>query len=206
MHTQTKNTKNLDSNIQHIEISDVITKSVNQHEILPLIFGVRNWIMDWTTINYRNHKSRSLPELIFEDADLFFHMYENKFFHYDLAKEAEVLYRRARSIKVPPKNGQNMLVKYFSYYDSKSKKDKFLMMKHIPDGSEPGRYKISSWIDFYVPRSYSDFDKTGYENFVRMLKGILFGNRSYRMNTLDCEIFFNRQRYFDLRRVRDAQL
>ena len=80
------------------------------------------------------------------------------------------------------------------------------MMKLIPDGSDPGRHKISSWIDFYVPRSYSDFDKTGYENFVRMLKGILFGNRSYRMNTLDCEIFFNRQRYFDLRRVRDAQL
>ena len=178
----------------------------NQNEIPPLIFGVRNWIMDWTTINYRNHKSRSLPELIFEDADLFFHMYENKFFHYDLAKEAEVLYRRARSIKVPPKNGQNMLVKYFSYYDRDTKKDKFMMMKLIPDGSDPGRYKISSWIDFYVPRSYSDFDKTGYENFVRMLKGILFGNRSYRMNTLDCEIFFNRQRYFDLRRVRDAQL
>ena len=72
------------------------------------------------------------------------------------------------------------------------------MMKLIPDGSDLGPHKISSWIDFYEPRSYSDFDKTGYKNFVRMLTGILFGNRSY---PLDCELFFNRQRYFDLRRV-----
>jgi len=159
--------------------------------------------MDWTTINYRNHKSESLPQLLFEDADLFFYLYENKFFYYDLAKEAEVLYRRARSIKVPPKDGKEMLVKYFSYYDRNSKKKKFSMMKLIPDGSDPGGYKISSWIDFYEPRSYSDFDKTGYKNFVRMLKGILFGNRSY---PLDCELFFNRQRYFDLRRVEELQL
>ena len=124
MNNENESISKLDSIVQPIDKSDVITKSVNQHEILPLIFGVRNWIMDWTTINYRNHKSRSLPELIFEDADLFFHMYENKFFHYDLAKEAEVLYRRARSIKVPPKNGQNMLVKYFSYYDRNPKKKK----------------------------------------------------------------------------------
>ena len=175
----------------------------NQNEIPPLIFGVRNWTMDWTTINYRNHKCRSLPELIFEDGDLFFHMYENKYFYYDLAKEAEVLYRRARSIKVPSRNGQKMLVKYFTYPDRKSKKKKFLMMKLIPDGSDLGRHKVSSWIDFYEPRSYSDFDKTGYEKFVRMLKGILFGNRSY---PLDCELFFNRQRYFDLRRVKMMQL
>jgi hypothetical protein len=175
----------------------------NQNEVPPLIFGVRNWIMDWTTIRFGKYRGKSLPEIIFDDADYFFFLYENKFFHYDLAKEAEVLYRRARSIKVPSRNGQKMLVKYLSYFDKISKKDKFLMMKLITDGSDPGRYKISSWIDFYEPRSYSDFDKTGYKNFVRMLKGILFGNRSH---PLDCELFFNRQRYFDLRRVEELQL
>ena len=207
MQTQTKNTKQLGfKHPAYRERRMSITKSLKQNEIPPLIFGVRNWTMEWTTINYRNHKSESLPQLLFEDADLFFHMYENKFFYYDLAKEAEVLYRRSRSIKVPSKNGQKMLVQYFSYYDRKSKKDKFSMMKLIPDGSDRGRHKISSWIDFYVPRSYFDFDKTGYDNFVVMLKGILFGNRSYRMNRQACELFFNRQRYFDLRRVRMMQL
>ena len=162
--------------------------------------------MDWTRIHFGKYRGKNLPEIIFEDADYFFFLYENFYFHGDLEKEANYLYPRARSIKVPSKNGQKMLVQYFTYYDRKSKKDKFSMMKLIPDGSDRGRHKISSWIDFYVPRSYFDFDKTGYDNFVVMLKGILFGNRSYRMNRQACELFFNRQRYFDLRRVRMMQL
>jgi hypothetical protein len=206
MQTQTKNTKNLNSNIQNFKKSDVITKSLKQLEIPPLTFEMRNWITDWTTINYRNHISKSLPELLFEDADLFFHMYENNFFRGDLEKEAEELYKRARSIKVPSRNGQNMLVQYFSYYDRKSKKEKFSMMKLIPNGPVLGHLNVSTWIDFYVPRSYSDFNKTGYKNFVVALKEILFRNRSLRMNSEDCELFFNRQRYFDLHRMDVVQL
>jgi hypothetical protein len=157
--------------------------------------------MNWNRIHFGNYRGKSLPQLIFEDADYFFFLYENYFFHGDLAKEADELYRKARSIKIPPKNGQNMCVKYFSYYDRKSKKDKFLMMKLIPDGPDLGPFKVASWIDFYVPRSYSDFDKTGYKNFVVMLKGILFGNRSLRMNMRDCEDFFNDKNNFDMRRA-----
>ena len=200
MQNHTKNTKNLDSNIQHIEISDVITKSVNQHEILPLIFGVRNWIMDWTTINYRNHKSRSLPELIFEDADLFFHMYENNFFRGYLAKEAEVLYRRARSIRVPSRNGQKMLVEYLFHPDGK-----FGTMQLIPDGSDIEGLIVSQWIDFYVPRSHSHFDKTGYENFVMGLKSILFNNPVLRMYSHNWNEFFDDEDNFDLRRVEEME-
>ena len=157
--------------------------------------------MNWTNIRFRKFTSKSLPQLIFEDADFFFHAYENYYFDGNQEQEAEELYRKARSIRVPPRNGKKMLVKYFSYYDRKSKNDKFLMMKLIPDGSDRGRHKISSWIDFYVPRSYSDFDKTGYENFVVMLKGILFENRSLRMNRQDCEAFFDDEKKFDMDRA-----
>ena len=38
MQTQTKNTKNVDSIIQHIEKSDAITKLLKQHEIPSLPF------------------------------------------------------------------------------------------------------------------------------------------------------------------------
>ena len=178
----------------------------NQNEIPPLIFGVRNWIMDWTTINYRNHKSRSLPELIFEDADFFFHMYENDYFNGRLEKEANELYRRARSIKVPPRNGKKMLVQYAFSYNVKLDREEFAMMELIPDGSELGRRRLSSWIDFYVPRSRSHLDKTGYRRFVIGLKSILFRNPLLRMNSLDCERFFNNYNNFYLRRVTMMQL
>jgi len=50
--------------------------------------------------------------VIFDDPDWFFYAYENGYFKNGLAYEAFELYRRARSIRVPPKNGQKMLVEY----------------------------------------------------------------------------------------------
>ena len=54
--------------------------------------------MNWTTINFGKFRSKSLPELIFEDADFFFHRMKIYYFNGYLAKEANELYRRARSI------------------------------------------------------------------------------------------------------------
>ena len=206
MKKQTESISNLDSIKQHFDKMDSITKSLKLYEIPPLIFGVGNWTMDWTSIRFGKFRGKSLPEIIFVDADYFFYAFENNFFYGDLAKQAEELYRRARSIWVPSRNGQKMLVQYFFDYNPKSKKEEFSMMKLISDGSDLGLPNVSPWIDFFVPRSRSHFDKNGYKNFVVALKGILFGNPSYRMNTQSCELFFNRQRYFDLRRVKMMQL
>jgi hypothetical protein len=178
----------------------------NQNEIPPLTFEMRNWITDWTTIRFKKFRSKSLPQLIFEDADFFFHTYENNYFKGTLADEALELYKRARSIKVPPRNGKKMFVQYAFKYNLKLNRVEFAMMELIPDGSDLGRSNVSSWIDFYVPRSRSHFDKTGYRRFVMGLKSILFKNPLLRMNSLDCELFFNRTRNFDLRRVEVVQL
>jgi hypothetical protein len=162
--------------------------------------------MNWTTIRYRKFTSRYLPELIIEDGDFFFHAYENNFFHGDHEKEADYLYPRARSIKVPSKNGKKMLVQYSFKYNAKSKREEFATMELIPDGSDIEGLIVSQWIDFYVPRSHSHFDKTGYENFVMGLKSILFNNPVLRMYSHNWQEFFDDEDNFDLRRVRDVQL
>ena len=149
--------------------------------------------MSWTTIRFRKFTSRYLPELIIEDGDFFFHAYENNFFHGDHEKEADYLDPRARSIKVPSKNGKKMLVEYLFHPDGK-----FGTMQLIPDGSDLGRLNVASSIDFYVPRTRSHLDKTGYKNFVFALKAILFRNPSLRMNRRACEAFFNDDENFDL--------
>ena len=79
-------------------------------------------------------------------------------------------------------------------------------MKLIPDGSDIEGLIVSQWIDFYVPRSHSHFDKTGYENFVMGLKSILFNNPVLRMYSHNWHEFFDDEDNFDLRRVRDVQL
>jgi len=154
--------------------------------------------MKWSVIDFGKYRGKSLPQIIFKDADWFFHAYENGYFNEVVTQEADEICRRARSIRIPQRNGQKMLVEYHIHRDGKSGKGKFGMMQLIPDGSALGRMNVASSIDFYVPRSLAIYDKTGYKNFVSMLKAILFGDSSRRMNRRACEAFFNDDANFDL--------
>ena len=154
--------------------------------------------MTWTAIGFGKHSGKTLPQIIFNDADWFFHAYEKGYFKGVLAQEAHELYRRARSIKVPSRNGQKMLVEYVIHRDLQSRKEKFGTMRLIADGTGLERLIVSPRIDFYVPRSYAQYDKTGYKNFVSLLKAILFGDPSHRMNRRACEAFFNDDDNFNL--------
>jgi hypothetical protein len=154
--------------------------------------------MEWSLISFGKYKGKSLPQIIFKDADWFFNGYEKGYFKGVLAQEAHELYRRARSIRIPQRNGQKLLVEYHIHHDGKSGKGKFGMMQLITDGFALGRMNVASSIDFYVPRSLATYDKTGYKDFVSMLKAILFGNSSRRMNRRACEAFFNDEANFDL--------
>ena len=154
--------------------------------------------MNWTAINFGKHKGKTLPQIIFKDADWFFHAYENRYLQGNHAREAYELYRRARSIRVPSRNGQRMVVEYVLHYNRKARREEFGTMRLISDGPGIERLNVSSSIDFYMPRSYALYDKTGYKNFIAALKAILFGNPSRRMNRRACEDFFNNDENFDL--------
>jgi hypothetical protein len=148
--------------------------------------------MNWTTVNFGKYKGMSLPQIIFKDADWFFYIYENGPFKGVLSNEARELYRRARAIKVPQKNGQKMLVQYII------QNGKFGTIQLIPENSGFEGHEVASLIDFYVPKSRGIYDKKGYKNFVFSLKAILFGNPTRRMNRAACEAFFNDDNNFDL--------
>jgi hypothetical protein len=92
---------------------------------------------------------------------------------------------------VPSRNDQKMLIEYVIHRDIYSREERFGTMRLITDGPGLECLNVSSKIDFYVPRSYNPYDKTGYKNFVSTLKAILFGNPSRRMNRRACENFFN---------------
>ena len=61
-----------------------------------------------------------------------------------------------------------------------------------------GHLNVSPVIDFFTPRSYASYDKTGYKSFVLALKAILFGSQSHRMSKRAREEFFNDDRNFKL--------
>ena len=159
-----------------------------------LIIERGNRTMNWTNINFGKHQGKTLPQVILDDPDWFFWAYENKVFKGALAFEAQEVYRRARSIKVPQRNGQRMLVEYV--IDKPT--GKFGMMRLIPDGTDLEHLNVSPVIDFFTPRAYAGCDKTGCKNLVFDFKAIYFGNRSHRMSKRAREEFFNDDRNFKL--------
>ena len=71
-------------------------------------------------------------------------------------------------------------------------------MRLIPDGPFLGGLIVSRLIDFYVPKSYANYDKLGYRNFIFALTGILFGDPGRDMTKANCEEFFNDDDNFDI--------
>lgn len=154
--------------------------------------------MVWSIVNFGKSKGKSLPQIILHDPDWFFHAYENGYFKGALAREAQELYRRARSIKVPQINGHEMLVEYIIHCRTATGMIKFGTMRLIPDQDDIEHLNVSPVIDFYIPRSHAQYDKSGYKNFLFAFKAILFDDPSKRMNRRACEEFFDDDNNFVL--------
>jgi hypothetical protein len=58
--------------------------------------------MRWRTVNFGRHIGKTLPQIVLSDPNWFF--WAVTIFYGPLANEAEVLVRRARSIKIPRPN------------------------------------------------------------------------------------------------------
>lgn len=155
--------------------------------------------MQWSEVNFGKYSSKTLPQIIFQDADWFFHAFGNGYFQGPIVAEASELYQRARSIKIPQHNGHKMLVEYVFHRDRGADSEKFGTMRLIADRPGLGHLNVSPVIDFYVPRSMTQYDKSGYKNFILALKLILFGNRSKRMSRRACEEFFENDHNFLLK-------
>jgi hypothetical protein len=65
-----------------------------------IFFAEEDSAMNWTTLNFFKHRGKTLPQIIFDDADWFFNGWENGYFKNSLAFEAREIYRRARSISL----------------------------------------------------------------------------------------------------------
>jgi hypothetical protein len=150
--------------------------------------------MKWTPLNFGKHKGKTLPQVMFEDADWFFDGYEKGYFKNRLPFEAIEIYRRARSIRVPQQNGQRMLIEYIIHKPN----GKFGTMHLIKAAPGLQHLYVSPVIDFYIPRALANYDKLGYQNFLFALKGILFNDHSRYMSKATCEEFFNDDGNFDL--------
>jgi hypothetical protein len=149
--------------------------------------------MNWTTLPFRKYHDKTLPQVVFQDPDWFFWAYETKLFENkgSLREEAEEIYRKATSIKIPQTGTERLVAEYAICHDT----GKFLDVELVPEtrsehvGSTATERR--NVFDLSVPRQHSHYDKRGCKRLVSSLKRYLFHDRKFRLTKQRCENFFN---------------
>jgi hypothetical protein len=147
--------------------------------------------MNWTPLNFGEYKGKTLPQVMFKDPDWFFWGFEKGAFSGSLKKEAQTIYARATSIRIPDKDGRKMLAHYIIHRPDGS----FGTIALVEDlGSKftyPSIMIVKNVIDMRFPRSLKNYDKLGYKNLIIKIKAIVFGDSNVWMTKKKCEAFFN---------------
>lgn len=154
--------------------------------------------MSWTEIYWsRRYKGKTLPQVLFSDPDWFFFMIERGNFNNkgDIAGEARELNFKARNIKIPQGEGEDLVAEYYIHQPT----GKFQEMKLVPRSREAHSGSIRrDVIDLSVPRQFSNYDKQGYKSLLRDVKFYVFPSFRYQMTKAKCEEFFDNDDNFDL--------
>ena len=153
--------------------------------------------MLWTPLKTEKHREKTLPQVVFIDPDWFFYHHKKNWFEFNHSDEAEKLYQRATSIRIPQAdNGEKREMEYVFLYE------KFDHMKLVSE-SLP-LHRGSSWtlrkniINLSVPFVNSRYDKRAGKIIIGNLKHIIFGNKNHKMTKERCEEFFNDESNFVL--------
>jgi hypothetical protein len=154
--------------------------------------------MYWSKLCFGKHKEKTLPQIAFKDPDWFFWAMEDTIFKGKILNEAQEIYRKSRSIRIP-KNGSKKLVAEYAIH---SPTERFAYMEIVP-ASRPNHVGSSDTfrsdvIDLSIPRHIAPYDKLGCRSLISSLKYYLFDNSSYRMTKARCEAFFEDDGNFDL--------
>ena len=155
--------------------------------------------MPWSIVYFGRHKGKTLPQIILSDPDWFFWAIEEEVFkdRGSLAVEAQEVYKKATSIKIP-NNDNGELVAEYSIHKPSGKFSGFHMIPssrpHYEGSSSSFRKTV---IDMSVPRKLACYDKWGCKQLLSSLKLYVFGDKSVRMTKKKCEDFFGTSGNFE---------
>lgn len=153
--------------------------------------------MPWTTLPFGKYMGKTLPQVLFTDPDWFFWAMEEKAFKSaGLKREAALLDRRARRIRIPQETGEDLVVEYFIHPQAMEFSGMQLVPRTRPlhQGSSPTRR--GDVIDMSMPRRIAPYDKLGGKLLVSDLKHLLFGSKRHVMTRQRAEAFFDEARNF----------
>ena len=149
--------------------------------------------MAWTTVGIGKYKDKSLPQILFTDPDWFFSAYEEQIFQGFVKEEADAIYRRATSIKVPQPGGERLVADYYMQHPT----GKFDHLEIVP-ASQPKHKRTvrKEVIDLKTAHDLAYRDKHGGRLLIADIKYHLFGDTKVKMTKAKCEEFFDHKENF----------
>jgi hypothetical protein len=155
--------------------------------------------MVWSKLPFGKYQGKTLPQIVLSDSDWFFWAVESNVFQKhgeQVAGEARDIDRKARNIRVPCKEGEDLVVEYVINSQTGMLRDMKIVprSKLLHEGSSPTDRK--EVIDLSFPRRYKNYDKLGSEFLLESAKYYLFGDSKYRLTKARCEAFFEDNKNF----------
>jgi hypothetical protein len=151
--------------------------------------------MRWTILHFGKHKGRSLPEIILFDVDYFFWALNKEgVLQGKLGKEAAMLVKRVRAIKIPKPNPKRWQVEY-SYDDTGGFIGFCFVKANIPSYYGSRSVRLSPHLDLSYARGRKKYDKRGCRNLLRDFRYNYFGKNT-RLTKRRCQEFFSNKDNF----------
>lgn len=151
----------------------------------------------WAVVNFGKWtgKDKTLPQILMSDPDWFFWAVENSAFKSKaLATQAEMLKRRALSIKIPASQAPNDRVQYWFSTDGKFARIDLIQSTqpaHVGSSSELRRPNLN----MAFPRTIKGYDKLGYKLLLASFKYYWFDKKPFTKARV--EAFFSDRSNFN---------
>ena len=144
----------------------------------------------WRPMPFGKYAGRTLPQILFKDADYFFWLLREGVLKGALATESEQLARKACRIRIPRQPAEAFVVDYFFEPGGQ-----FVCFSIVPRDKERhlSSHEIhrANYLDFSCIRNRTQYAKREYVRFLRWFRNEFFGNESARMTKGRCERFFD---------------
>jgi len=157
--------------------------------------------MAWTELNFGKHSGKTLPQVIFIDVDWFFHSIDENYWRTrkEYINEVKELFNKVRKIRIPQTEGTERKEAEYSIHPSYNT---FSNMEIVPITKPPHQGSTMTFrknvIDLMVPRTISQYDKSGNKRMIKILKHYVFGDENIRLTKAKCESFFDNPDNFDM--------
>ena len=149
--------------------------------------------MVWTDIGFGKYPDKTLPQVLLSDPDYFFWGIDSDAFAKRpyLANEAEMLDRRARSVKIPNNANSELEVEHVVLLTDNSYVRFDIESVDVPPHRGGSTGIRAPHLDFSVPRAYKQYDKSGYKQFIKGFKTHILANSTSRITKKLAEDFFS---------------